>query len=188
MIYSFIHLHILSVIHSNHHLLNTVCMHAKSFQSCLTLCNPVNCSPPGSSVHGNSPGKDTGAGCHAFLQGIFPNQDRAWVSWIIGKFFTFWVTREAPKSILSQWWKLSTLKNKNMAVQWARLHAPNTEGTGSIPGQGTKILHATWCSQKWKQTNKQIWKALHLPPLLVCVEIPLLLIVFLLKPYTHWVN
>ena len=26
-------------------------MHAKSLQSCLTLSNPVNCSPPGSSVH-----------------------------------------------------------------------------------------------------------------------------------------
>ena len=28
-----------------------VCMHAKSLQSCLTLCNPIDCSPPGSSVH-----------------------------------------------------------------------------------------------------------------------------------------
>ena len=27
-------------------------MHAKSLQSCSTLCNPVDCSPPGSSVHG----------------------------------------------------------------------------------------------------------------------------------------
>ena len=27
-------------------------MHAKSLQSCLTLCDPVDCSPPGSSVHG----------------------------------------------------------------------------------------------------------------------------------------
>ena len=26
-------------------------MHAKLLQSCLTLCNPVDCSPPGSSVH-----------------------------------------------------------------------------------------------------------------------------------------
>ena len=34
-------------------------------QSCLTLCNPVDCSPPGSSVHGDSPGKNTGVGCHA---------------------------------------------------------------------------------------------------------------------------
>ena len=43
-------------------------------QPCLTLCDPLDCSPPGSSVHGDSPGKNTGAGCHALLQGIFPNQ------------------------------------------------------------------------------------------------------------------
>ena len=43
-------------------------------QSCPTLCNPVDCSPPGSSVHGESPGKSTGLGCHALLQGIFPTQ------------------------------------------------------------------------------------------------------------------
>ena len=33
-------------------------------QSCLTLCNPTDCSPPSSSVHGDSPGKNTGVGCH----------------------------------------------------------------------------------------------------------------------------
>ena len=38
------------------------------------LCNPMDCSPPGSSVHGDSPGKNTGVGCHALLQGIFPTQ------------------------------------------------------------------------------------------------------------------
>ena len=31
---------------------NYACVCAKSLQSCLTLCNPVDCSPPGSSVHG----------------------------------------------------------------------------------------------------------------------------------------
>ena len=31
-------------------------------------------SPPGSSVHRDSPGKTTGVGCHALLQGIFPTQ------------------------------------------------------------------------------------------------------------------
>ena len=34
----------------------------------------MDCSPPGSSVHGNSPGKNTGVGCHALLQEIFPTQ------------------------------------------------------------------------------------------------------------------
>ena len=42
--------------------------------SCLTICDPMDCSPPGASVHGDSPGKDTGVGCHAFLQGIFLTQ------------------------------------------------------------------------------------------------------------------
>ena len=43
-------------------------------QSCLTLCNPKDCSPPGSSIHGDSPGKNTGEGCHACPpQGDLPN-------------------------------------------------------------------------------------------------------------------
>ena len=41
-------------------------------QSCPTLCNPMDCSLTGSSDHGDSPGKNTGVGCHALLQGIFP--------------------------------------------------------------------------------------------------------------------
>ena len=43
-------------------------------QSCLTLCNPMDCSLPGSSVHADSPDKNSGVGCHARLQGIFPTQ------------------------------------------------------------------------------------------------------------------
>ena len=43
-------------------------------QSCPTLCDPLDYSPPGSSVHRNLPGKNIGVGCHAFLQGIFPTQ------------------------------------------------------------------------------------------------------------------
>ena len=43
-------------------------------QSCPTLCDPMDCSLPGSSVQGDSPGKNTGVGCCALLQGIFPTQ------------------------------------------------------------------------------------------------------------------
>ena len=39
-----------------------------------SFCNPMDCSPPGSSVHADSPGKNTGVGCHALLQRIFPTQ------------------------------------------------------------------------------------------------------------------
>ena len=50
------------------------CVGAKSLQSCPTLCDPMDCSLSGSSVHGDSSGKDTGVGCRALLQGIFPIQ------------------------------------------------------------------------------------------------------------------
>ena len=43
-------------------------------QSRPTLCEPMDCSLPGSSVHGDSPSKNTGVGCHALLQRIFPTQ------------------------------------------------------------------------------------------------------------------
>ena len=43
-------------------------------QSCPIFCDPMDCSPPGSFVQGDSPGKNPGVGCHAFLQGIFPTQ------------------------------------------------------------------------------------------------------------------
>ena len=40
-----------------------------------TLCDAMDCSPPGSSVcPWNSPGKNTGLFCHFLLQGIFPTQ------------------------------------------------------------------------------------------------------------------
>ena len=64
-------------------------------QSCLTLCNPMDCSLPGSSVHGNSPGKNTEVGCHALLQGIFPT--RGSNPGFAGRFFTIWATREAQE-------------------------------------------------------------------------------------------
>ena len=47
---------------------------SRSLQSCPTLHDTMNCGPPGSSVHGESSGKNTGVGCHALLQGIFPTQ------------------------------------------------------------------------------------------------------------------
>ena len=43
-------------------------------QLCPTLCDSMDHSSPGSSVHGDSPGNNTGVDCHVLLQGIFPTQ------------------------------------------------------------------------------------------------------------------
>ena len=48
---------------------NSVCA-----QSCLTLCDSLDCSLSGSSVYGIFSGKDPGMGFHFLLQGIFPTQ------------------------------------------------------------------------------------------------------------------
>ena len=60
-----------------------------------TLCDPMDCSLPGSAVHGDSPGKNTGVGCHSLLQGIFMTQGLNLALRIVGRFFAIWVTREA---------------------------------------------------------------------------------------------
>ena len=54
----------------------------------------MDCSQTGLSVHGDSPGKNTGVGCHSILQGIFPTQDWTQFSHIADGFFTIWATRE----------------------------------------------------------------------------------------------
>ena len=40
-------------------------------------------------------------------------------------------------------------------VQWLRVHASTAGGMGSIPGQGTKILHAAQCEKKRKKERER---------------------------------
>ena len=51
-------------------------------QLCPVLCDPIDCSPPASSVHKDSPGKNTGVGCHA-LPGDLPNPGLPHCRWIL---------------------------------------------------------------------------------------------------------
>ena len=63
-------------VHSStiHNIQNVV--HAFSVAKlCLTLCDPMDCSLPGSLVHGIFHGQNTGVGCHVSLQGIFLTQE-----------------------------------------------------------------------------------------------------------------
>ena len=47
---------------------------AKLLQLCPALCDPMDCSPPRVLCRWDFLGKNTGVGCHALLQGIFPTQ------------------------------------------------------------------------------------------------------------------
>ena len=75
----------------------------------------MDCSLPGSFVHGDSPGKNTGVGCHALLQGIFPTQGLnpvllhcRWILYCLSH-------REAQK--FGRGWKSFEVHTRNMDIK-----------------------------------------------------------------------
>ena len=64
-------------------------------QSCLTLCDPTDCTSPGSSVHGILQTRILEWVAISFSRGSSWPRDGTWVSCIAGRFFTAWATREA---------------------------------------------------------------------------------------------
>ena len=65
-------------------------------QSCLTLCDPVDCSPPGSSVHGILQASVLEWVAISFSRGSSQPRDRTRVSCIADRCFILWATREVP--------------------------------------------------------------------------------------------
>ena len=65
-------------------------------QYSLSLCHPMDCSPPGSSVHGIFQERILEWVVIPISRGSSPSRDRTWVSCIAGRFFTVWAIREAP--------------------------------------------------------------------------------------------
>ena len=60
-------------------------------QSCLTLCDPMDWSPPGSSGHEISQARILEWVALSFFRGSSQPRDRTWVSYTIGRFFSNWV-------------------------------------------------------------------------------------------------
>ena len=71
----------------------------KSFQSCLTLSDPMDCRLPGSSVYGIFQTTTLEWVTISFSRGSSQPRNRTWVFCIAGRLFTFWATRE-PLTIM----------------------------------------------------------------------------------------
>ena len=65
-------------------------------QLCPTLWDPMDCSPPGSSVHRLLQARILEWVAIPFRRGSSPPRERTWVSCIAGRFFTVWAMREFP--------------------------------------------------------------------------------------------
>ena len=89
-------------------LLNPVSFHILRFskvhsdlqftQLCPTLCDPIDCSPPGSTVHGILQARVLEWVAISFSRESSQPRQWTWVSHIAGRFFTFWVTRSVLSS------------------------------------------------------------------------------------------
>ena len=97
------------------------------FQSCLTLCNPMDYSLPGSSVRGLFQARVLEWVAISFSRGSSQPRDWTWVSCIADRRFTIWVTREALRDTWNyrQIWTWSTKWSSEKAnsfkkrMQWS---------------------------------------------------------------------
>ena len=72
-----------------------MCVCVSVTPSCLTLCDPMDSSPPGSSAHGILQPRILEWVVIPFFRGSSWPRDQTCISCIAGRFFTIWATREA---------------------------------------------------------------------------------------------
>ena len=90
-------------------------------QSCLTLCDPMDCSLPGSSVHGIFQARVPEWIAISFSKGCSQPRDRTQVSCIVDRHFTVWATRQGD---------IVKIRRTSLVVQWLRI---------CLPMQGTRV-------------------------------------------------
>ena len=77
-------------------------------QSCPTLCDPMDCGPTGSHVHGIFPARILEQVAISFSRRSSQPRDQIWVFHIAGRFFTIWATRKAveyvKKELICEYW------------------------------------------------------------------------------------
>ena len=76
--------------------------------SVVSICDPMDCSPPGSSVHGILQARILEWVVISSSRASFP-RDQTWVSYIVGRFLPIWTSREAPWASLFTSLSLSAL-------------------------------------------------------------------------------
>ena len=75
-------------------------------QSCLTFCDPMDYSPPVSSIHGNFQARILEWVAISFSKGSSQPRGRTLVSHIAGRLFIIWATRES-RSLVAYGWKIA---------------------------------------------------------------------------------
>ena len=129
-------------------------------QSCPTLCDPVDCSLLGFSLHGVLQARILEWVAMFFSRGASQPRDGTQVSCTAGRCFNLWATREAPtvvvvtqiytflKTHLKNVIVLKILFQTSLAVQWLRIH---------LSVQGTWVQSLVWEDSTYHEATKPLY-------------------------------
>ena len=124
-------------------------------QSCLTLCDPMDCWPPGCTVHGILQARIVEWIAIPFSRGSSWPRDQTWVSCVAGRFFTVWATRETGVYMCV---KTTVWGNSKMIVEITQLltgHSMWRDKQEWKPGWSADIMSA---SRGERVPDFQIWR------------------------------
>ena len=122
-------------------------------QSCLTLCVPMDCSLPGSSVHGIFQARILGWGAISFSRGSSQPRDWTWVSLTVDRHFTIWAIREVIKNHLPM--QGTWVRSLGWEVPWRRKWK-STPGLlpGKSHGQRSLVGYSPWGRKESDTTER----------------------------------
>ena len=136
-------------------------------QSCPTLCDPMDCSLPGSSVHGIFQAKGTGVGCHFLLQGIFPTQGSN-LGLLHCRQTLYRLSHQGSQNIkilrtefsssLGNAWLLYLQK---VVFTESKILTEFTNSVIDIEGQGSLVYCSSWGCKEWLHSGTE-WQQQHL--------------------------
>ena len=127
------------------------------------LCDPMDCSLPGSSVHGSSPGENSGVGCHSLLQGIFPTQgsNLHLLCLLHGQAYPYPLHQTKP---VFKCWRLRDsrlLQEKENETWWLELKLQTLQGLWSLLFPPLSTCGGPhWEQQKIASTARVAWESL----------------------------
>ena len=133
----------------------------------LTLCDPMDCSPPGSSVCGILWARILEWVAMPFSRGSFWPRDRTWVSYTAGRFFIIWATRPTP---LKRW---SSSKARTYTVKVA------------LRGRHSLDLWAVFWPSSLKWAGCSVMKIWELIMLMMCKCILAILLSWSSQVHSH---
>ena len=124
-------------------------------QLCQIVCNPMDCSPPGSTVHGILQARILEWIALPFSKGSFWPRDQTQVSCIAGIFSTVWATGEAHWSLGPEEPLEKGMATHSSILAWK---VPRTEKPGGLQSMGSQRVGQVTMIEQFTQLLFKAWK------------------------------